>query len=202
MRKIPIVILAAAVLLAFAACEDGIIEPPPIDEPPPSLSNPAGTIELIELAFNHRNINELESCLTGDFTFHFDPEVIGNPVGDYTIPESWASDDFLNAVINIFSNAYSIDMSIASANVGEPDPNDAYYTADGVQMRFLVMVDAENGYLAQGFATFEFRGEYNEKNEKEWLVTAWKDFTTVVDSGDRYIDEASFGEILVWFRKP
>lgn len=198
MRTLNVVIAYAVTLSILIGC-DGRIEPPPIEGP--SLTTPAGTIELIEVAFNRRDVDELKECLTGDFTFHFDPEVIGNPVGDYTIPESWNRADFFYAVSRMFNTAFSVDISIVSANVGEPDPDDAYYTADNVQIRFLVMVDIIGGYLAQGFVTFEFRKEVNEKNEQEWLVTAWRDFTAPDSTGDRNIVPASFGEILVRFRK-
>jgi hypothetical protein len=197
MRYVDVTAAFTVIASVLLGCGNGTIEPPP----PPHL-DPAAIIESIEVFFGTRDIDDLEECFADDFTFYFDQDDIGNQVGDYTIPESWTPDDFLNAVNNIFSNGYSIDMSIASANVGEPDADDAYYTADNVQMRFLVMVDPENGYLAQGFATFEFRKEVNEKNEQEWLVTAWRDFTAPDSTGDKSIVPASFGEILVRYHKP
>ena len=64
------------------------------------------------------------------------------------------------------------------------------------------MVEPYYGYLAKGFVTFEFGVEYNEKDEKEWLVAAWRDFTSPAGSGGRNVTEASFGEILALFYKP
>ena len=194
MRTPEIVVLAVVVLFSFTACDDGTT---------PVLGNtPAGVLELTEEAFNSRDIDGLAGCLASNFTFYFDEDDVGDGPGDYIIPESWTSGDFLNPVSRIFDNAFSIDISIVTKTIGDPDPDDTSYTADNVQMQFLVMVEPYYGYLAQGFVTFEFGAVYNEKNEKEWLVTAWRDFTAPAGSGGRNVEEASFGEILVGFRKP
>ena len=199
MRKTGVILLTALALFSFIACNERIINGNGnhvIDR-----STPAGTVELIEDSLTERDIDELGKCLTADFAFHFDEDDIGKQVGEYTIPESWTLDDFLNPVSRMFDNAHSIDISINSSNIGDPDPDDTSYTADNVQIQFLVMVDSVNGYLAKGFVTFGFRAVYKEKNEKEWLVAAWRDFTSPTGSGGRNVEEASFGEILVRFYK-
>lgn len=195
MRRINVVAACVVTLYVLVGCEGRI-------EPPPPENTPAEVLELIEYSFLARDVTGLERFLTADFVFYFDEDDVGKQVGEYIIPESWTLTDFLSAVSRVFDNAYSVDMSIASANVGEPGTDDTTYTADNVQINFLVMVDAVNGYLAQGFVTFEFAAVYNEKNEKEWLVAAWRDFTAPAGSGGRNITEASFGEILALFYKP
>jgi hypothetical protein len=187
--------LALAVLCSFTACDDG-------GTTPVFANTPAEVLELIEDVFTCRDIDGLASCLADDFTFYFDDDDVGKQVGEYTVPESWPLADFLNAVSKVFSNAHSLDISIETSNVGDPGPDDTTYTAYNVQIQFLVMVEPYYGYSAQGFVTFEFGAVYNEKNEKEWLVTAWRDFTAPAGSGGRNITPASFGEILVRFRKP
>jgi len=198
MRIKAIVLLTTPALFSFVACNEGVINGNHVID----RSTPAGTIELIEDYITERDIEELDKCLIADFKFYFDDDDVGKQVGEYTIPESWTSADFLSAVSRAFDNAYSIDISITSANVGEPGSDDTTYTAENVQIRFLVLVDTVNGYLAQGFVTFEFAVEYNEKNEKEWVVTTWRDFTSPAESGGRSVTEASFGEILAMFYKP
>jgi hypothetical protein len=196
MRNVTFIGLAFAALLSFTGCNEEGSTTPTLGR------TPAQVLEALERAFQERDAELLDGLIDTEFTFHFDPKDVGKQVGEYTIPESWTLTDFLSAVSRVFDNAYSIDISINSVNVGEPGPDDSTYTADNVQIRFLVMVDTVNGYLAQGFATFEFSVEYNEKNEKEWAVTAWRDFTSTTESGGRSVTEASFGEILAIFHRP
>jgi hypothetical protein len=189
--------LILPLLLSFTACDDSGTTPPPLPG-----NTPAEVLELIEDYFSGRDVIDLERLLTADFVFYFDDSDVGTLVGDYIIPESWTLTDFLSAVSRVFDNAYSIDISITSANVGEPGSDDTTYTAENIQIQFLVFVDTVNGYLAQGFVTFEFEAVYNEKNEKEWRVAAWRDFTSPTESGGRSVTEASFGEILAIFHRP
>ena len=198
MRTVIIITLSITVLLSFTACDEGLVPPPGL----PYSNTPAEVLEQIEDSFLVRDVTDLEGLLTADFTFHFDDDDVGKQVGEYTVPESWTSGDFLNPVSRIFNNAHSVEISIVTANIGEPDSDDTAYTADNVQIRFLVMVEPYYGYFAQGFVTFEFGVEYNEKDEKEWLVTGWRDDTSPAGTGGRNVTEASFGEILVGFRKP
>jgi hypothetical protein len=197
MRSVVVVVLAVGVLLALTACDETVIDG---YECPPT--SPAGIIESIEVSFNTRDINDLEECLAGDFTFYFDADEVGEQVGDYTVPESWTRADFLTAVVDIFDCAYSLDISIATSDIGGPPEGDSTFTAAEVPVEMLVMVEPVNGFIARGTFTFEFRIEYNEKNKKEWFVTAWQDFTSPGESGGRNVEEASFGEILVRFLKP
>jgi hypothetical protein len=136
----------------LVGCDEGITEPPPI---PPPRYTPAEVVELIEEALCYRDIDELAGYLANNLTFYFDDNDVGKQVGEYTIPESWTSDDFLNAVSRIFNDAHSIDISITSRNVGKPNADDTTYIAENVYIQFLVMVDVVGGYLAHGFVTFE-----------------------------------------------
>jgi len=198
MRPINVVVACIATLSVLVGCDDVTIPPPGL----PYSNTPAEVLEQVEDSFLARGITDLEGLLTADFVFYFNDSDVGMPVGDYTIPESWTSADFLNAVSKVFSGAHSIDISIETSNVGDPGPDDTTYTAENVQMQFLVMVDVIVGYSAQGFATFDLEAAHNEKNEKEWRVTAWRDFTSSVESGDRFITPASFGEILARYHQP
>jgi len=200
MRYATIMVAFTIIASVLLGCGVTVIDPPP--EPPPTLSNPAGTIELIEEAFSNADIGELDKGFTAGFTFHFDEDDVGKQVGEYTIPESWTSDDFFYALDSMFSDAYAVNAEFSTSNVGNPGLDDTVFVADKVLINFIVMVDPVTGYWAKGAVTFEFTAEYNEKNEKEWLVTAWRDFTASAGSGGRNVEEVSFGEILAMFYKP
>jgi hypothetical protein len=201
MKRINVIVGCVVTVSMFLGCGISVIDPYPPDTPP-SLTSPAGTIELIEESFSNADIDELGKCFAADFTFHFDEDDVGKQVGEYIIPESWTSDDFFNAVDSMFGDAYAIDASFSTSNVGTPGADDTVFTADKVLMQFIVMVDPVTGYVAQGAVTFELMAEYNEKNEKEWLVTAWRDFTSTTEPGGSDISEESFGEILARYHKP
>jgi hypothetical protein len=185
--------LVLTVLLSFTACEDDGTTTPT------SGNTPARLLELIEKYFNGRGINELEGSLSDEFTFYFNPEELGKQVGGYTVPESWTRADFLTAVVNVFDCAYLIEVSFDTSSVGEPGEGDSAYTAEGVPVDMVVMVDTVNAFKTIGTFNFEFRAEYNENNEKEWVVTAWKDFTLPGYSGGRGAEGISFGALLIWF---
>lgn len=196
MRKVPIMILAAIVLLFFNACEEGTTQPPP---PPYEIIS---LIESVEESFNCRDIEDLKYCLHADFTFYFDPKDVGEETGDYIIPESWPRGQFIDIVGYIFDVVYSVDLKIDTSAIDNPITDDNAYTAADVPVRFLVMVDPVNGFLDQGTFTFELRAEYDQDPRNYWYVTAWRDFTSLPEPGGRNVEEASFGEILVRFRKP
>ena len=194
-----VVVASAVIVSVLLGC--GVTVPDPDPEPPPTLTNPAGTIELIEESFSDCDIDGLGKCFAAAFTFHFDKDDVGKQVGEYTIPESWTLTDFLSAVGSMFDDAYEVDTSLYTSNVGDPGPDDTVFTADKVPIHFIVMVDPVSGYFANGAVTFEFAVEYNEKGEKEWLVTTWRDFTARTESGGRNVEEASLGEILARYHK-
>jgi hypothetical protein len=198
MRNAAIVILAVGILLAFAACDETVIDDY-YEWPPPS---PAAIVESIEVSFNTRDIDDLKGCLASDFIFYFDPEDVGGGADGYIIPESWRREEFLSAAETMFDVTYGVDISIDASEVDDPIINDKKYTAAGVPVRFLIMVDAVSGFFAQGTFTFEFGGEYNAKHGNEWFVIAWRDFTAPDSKRYRNVKNMSFGEILVRFRKP
>jgi hypothetical protein len=195
MRPINAVVACIALLSVLVGCDEGTIEPPP---PPYEIIR---IIECIEDSFMARDIDDLKHRIHSDFAFYFDPEDVGEEVGDYIIPESWVRDDFISAVGNMFDMAYSIDISIDTSVIDDPLTDDNAYNATYVPIDLLVLVDQVNGYMAQGTCTFELRSEYNQNSEKRWYVTAWRDYTSPEVSGGRGITPFSFGEILVRFHK-
>jgi hypothetical protein len=194
MRRFPIVILAAVVLVSFNACENGGTTQPP---PPYEIIS---LIESIELSFNIRDIEDLEVCLASDFIFCFDPKDVGEETGEYIIPESWTRDQFIDIVGYIFDVVYSIDLKIDTSVIHNPITDDKTYTAADVPVRFLIMIDPVSGFLAQGTFTFELRAEYDRYHRNYWYVTTWRDFTGLDNPGERNIVPASFGVILANFR--
>jgi hypothetical protein len=191
MRNGIIFTVIIVLLLSFTACDDG--------GTPPILGNtPAAVLGSIEEAFNSRDIDGLAGCLADDFTFHFDPNDIGSQIGDYTIPDTWGKEEFLGAVGKMFDEAYDIQMDINTSNVGTPDDNDIEYFAQDVEVNLLVMVDATNGFLADGVCDFEFV-DAGSGAPDNWVLRNWRDRTWPTDSGGRTVNRASVGFILAVF---
>jgi hypothetical protein len=186
MRKKPLInplrVSLLSVLVLGVLAVNGCIFGPGEDkgqEPPPGLDTPAGVVEYIEDAYNTRDIDDYKVCLSPNFTFYFDPKDVGDGVagGDYTIPDSWGYDEEVAAVENMFDQLHSIDLNLASSNIGNPGPNDTTFSPPQVQIRLLVMVDPINGFLAQGFVEFDFESYLSPKGKKLWRVKNWSDFT-------------------------
>jgi hypothetical protein len=187
-RKLTLVGFVVTLLLTFTACEDEGTAPPP--PPPLDLSEPAKTLEAVEQAFNDRDSDDLALCLADAFTFYFDEGEVGDEPGDYVIPESWGKEEFLEAVGNMFAEAYSIDMDINTSNVGTPGEYDPEYLARDVEVKLLVMIDSTNGYLAHGFCDFLFAKDTSGGYDN-WRIKEWWDYT----SGGVW----SLGSILVQY---
>jgi hypothetical protein len=170
------VLLFAAGVLALSGC---IFSTPPDegDDGAAGFFSPAGVVELIEDAYSDRDDELYKKCLSPNFTFYFDSNDVGQDVGGYIIPTSWGYDDEVEAVENMFDQAHSIDIDLTSSNIGEPESDETVYNAPSVHIRLLVMVDAGNGFLADGFVEFEFESYQNEKGQKVWRVKDWKDYT-------------------------
>lgn len=164
-------------VLAVNGCIFGTTNGNGNGEPPPGLDSPGGVVEYIEDAYTTRDIEDYKECLSSNFTFYFNPLDVGKPVGDYIIEDSWGYDDEISAIENMFDQAYDIDIELVSEQVGDPEPNDDKYTAYNVQITLLVMVDATNGFRANGFVDFEFESYNGEKGEKLWRVLNWWDKT-------------------------
>jgi hypothetical protein len=164
-------------VLAVNGCIFGTTNGNGNGEPPPGLDSPGGVVEYIEDAYTTRDIEDYKECLSSNFTFYFNPLDVGKPVGDFTIPPSWGYDTEVQVIENMFDQAYSIDIELVSKQVGDPEPNDDKYTAYNVQITLTVMIDATNGFIADGFVDFEFESYNGEKGEKLWRVINWWDKT-------------------------
>jgi hypothetical protein len=143
----------------------------------PGLESPAGVVEMIEVAYNDTDVELYKKCLSQNFTFYFDPNDVGNDVEGYIIPDSWGYYDEIDAADNMFDNAYSIQLSIITNNIGEPEPSDEDFLAPNVMIELTVMIDSQNGFKAKGPVDFEFESYFNDKNEKQWRVINWWDRT-------------------------
>ncbi|UCE26436.1 MAG: hypothetical protein JSW52_08780 [Candidatus Coatesbacteria bacterium] len=170
MRTLAITLLTGSVFLSFTACDNG-------GSTTPTFGNtPAQVLEALERAFRDRDAELLDGLLDTDFTFHFDENDIGKDVGGYTIPESWDKENFLAACEKMFDDAYSIDLTVSTENVGEPDDGATAFTAENVPVNLLVMVDATNGYLAAGFCDFVFVND-DSAGYDDWSISDWWDKT-------------------------
>ncbi len=153
------------ILALFYAGSDGTDERTPVE-----------ALEDLEESFNAYDIELFKDVLAPEVTFHFDPSDVGGWVGDYEIPESWGYDELTSAVENMFDQAYSIDFTVTTADVGDPDEGATEFTADDVQVTLVVMIDSTNGYMANGYCDFGFEnvgyGGYDD-----WLVIDWWDKT-------------------------
>lgn len=170
---LPVLVLA---VLAVNGCIFGP-GPPEGDEPPPGLDTPAGVVEYIEDAYNTRDIDAYKECLSPNFTFYFDPNDVGQDVEGFEIPASWGYDDEVSAVANMFYELYDINLSIASSPITGINPSEPEFEAFNIKINLLVMVDATNGYRAEGPVDFTFESYYTEKGEKLWRVKDWWDRT-------------------------
>jgi len=190
MRTTLVVGLALTVLLSFTACDDGTT---------PTLGNtPAQVLRSLIYAFNSRNIGTLGNALVSDFTFYFDEDDVGKQIGDYVIPESWGKDEFTVVAGYMFEQAHTIEMEIDTSNVGAPGDDDNIYFARDIEVRLLVMVDAVNGYLADGVCDFEFV-DVESGEPDNWVISNWQDRTWPTVSGGRNVTPASVGFILAVF---
>lgn len=172
---------AAVAALALTGCLFSPPEEQPA-EPPPEMTSPANVLKVIEIAYNRTDIDLYKSALSTNFVFYFDPRDVGqSPPGkpSYTIPESWSYTEDWGATYNMFERAYSIDLSIPTNRVGEPEPEENIYEADNIGISLLVMVDELNGYIANtGYCNFEFEKYQNEHGQDRWRLTKWWDRTS------------------------
>lgn len=168
--------MAAFVALAALTCTcDRLVINGNGEKPPPVAATPRAELQLLEYSFNHRDVRLLKSCLSEIFVFYIDPDEAGqNPGGGYKAPSSYA--EFWRAAENMFERAYMISMSIDSEGVGAPDPEENTYRG-GCSIRLLVMVTEHSGFLAQGYAGFEFEKYRNASGEDRWRIRKWWDHT-------------------------
>ncbi len=174
-----IIIVSALVLVALVSCDDEIVTYTP------DLSSPYGIMVELEYCFNHNQedgiIKRMDAVLSPDFVFYFDPENVGDYVGDYEIPVFWTKTEMMSAVRNMFNQAHSIALQIPILYGGEdafgkPDEGETTFTRTNVSVNLLVMVDESEGYQAAGFCHFEF----TKDGSGNWPITIWWDRTAMV----------------------
>jgi hypothetical protein len=195
MRNITFIWLVVVLLLTFTACDDEGTTPPPDNGE--DGRTPAEALEALEDSFNAHDVELFKDVLAPEVIFHFDPNDVGDDVGGFIIPESWGYDDLVSAVGNMFDQAYSIDFSVSTADVGDPDEGATEYTAEAVHVRLLVMIDAGNGFLAEGFCGFRFINAGFGNND-DWVITDWWDYTAPAGTFES-AEMPSLGKILAGF---
>ena len=200
MKKAIFIGVAALTLLALA-CN----EPPVAVEEDYRIipTSPVKVLKNVEIAFNRGDVNLLKGMLSENFVFYFDPDDVGtNPPGvpNYRIPESWTYTDFWQAVSRMFTNAYSISLTIPTAGVGEPAPSEETYKAENISIKLLVMVDEVNGFIADtGYCDYQFERYDGEEGRKFWRLTKWWDWTAMQSDGYPGLAPASFGRVLALY---
>ncbi len=143
----------------------------------PDGNTPAYVLELLEESFNRQGISVLDGVLSTDFVFYFDPKDVGKDVGGFIIPLSWNRDDHMTACGNMFEQAYSINFNINTTLVEDPEEGATTFEANDVPIRIVVMVDATNGFLADGFCDFELTND-DSAGYDDWKVSKWYDDTS------------------------
>ncbi len=190
-----IIIVSALVLVALISCDEEIATYTP------DLSSPYGTMVELEYCFNHHQedgiIKRMDAVLSPNFVFYFDPEDVGDYVGDYEIPISWTKTEMMTAIEHLFNQAYSINLEIPILDEGEdafgkPDEGDTTFAKSNVPLTLTVLKDATDGYQAQGFCDFEF----GKDDSGNWPMTTWWDRTA---SALLAIQPAPLGIILALF---
>jgi len=167
-----IIIVSALVLVALVSCDEETTSYYP------DLSSPYRIMVELEYCFNHNQeadiINRMDAVLSPNFTFYFDPEDVGDYVGDYEIPVSWTKTAMMTAIEHLFNQAYSINLEIPILDEGEdafgkPGEGDTTFIRTNVSVNLLVMVDEYSGYQATGFCDFEF----TKDGSGNWPITVW-----------------------------
>jgi hypothetical protein len=170
-----LIAVAITMAMAGAGCIFGATETPPtgeVREP----TTPENVIYNLEFSYNTRDIQLYKQCLSDNFTFYFNASDVGTDVNGYVIPSSWGYEDDWTSADNMFKNAYEITMELPEGDVGEPSPSDTTYTATNISISLLVMVDADNGFIANK-GTLEFTFVKDPDNPNYWVIKDWRDFT-------------------------
>jgi hypothetical protein len=166
---------------------------------PEVASAPAKVLTNVQISFNDRYIELLESMLSPDFKFYFDPDDVGliSPGGRYAVPESWGYYEFTTAAVKLFENAYKIEMEIAVRNVETPARGAEEYRAGDVPVSLHLMINEVNGYVVKnGLSGFDFARYNNRNGEPRWHITEWRDYTRLGSETASGLDPTSFGMIL------
>ncbi len=199
-RTITLTTAVTAAVLAFAGCDERVINGEP---PKPEYTSPATVLKAVQISFNQRYIDYLKKSLSPEFIFYFDPRDVGaSPPGKpgYKIPESWSHDDFTKAANGMLNMAYSISLFVRVGPLHEPGENETTYKAENVTISLLVMVDEVNGFMIdKGFCDFAFEAYYNEQKEKRWRLTGWWDFTSGGYDESAAVAPGSLGKLLALY---
>jgi hypothetical protein len=191
--------LIVIAFLALACGEEEVTGPQEPDRYMPT--SPANVLKNVELAFDNRDINLLTAMLSTEFVFYFDPRDVGRNIGGYIIPESWSYDEFRDAAANLFSRAYSINLTIDVGHVGEPAPGKKSYNAPDVKTSLLVMVDDVSGFLGEGFGDYGFEIYRGKTGREFWRLIKWADHRYRGGDASPANKVASVGIILAYYRR-
>jgi hypothetical protein len=192
MRRVLLITLALTILPG-TACKE-VVDPGP--QPDYTADTPEECIYNLELSFNTRDIALYESILSPNFTFYFNPTDVGSDVNGYVIPSSWGYEDDWISTDNMFTEAYEITMELPEGDVGDPPADATTYTASNISISLLVMIDADNGYIAnKGTCEFTFEKVRNDDGVY-WVIKDWRDFTYAKKGSE----STSLGEIKAAFR--
>ena len=189
----PVTLLIVVFTLAtLIACEDSV---------GPGGNSPAYVLELVEESFNRRAVSVLDGVLSDDFIFYFNPNDVGDTIGEFVIPASWGREDHMAACSNMFDLVYSINSIIDTTDVENPEEGATTFDANQVPVQVLVMVDSVNGFATHGF--FDFKLVYDDSaGYDDWKVSEWYDDTPTGSSTGLLSATGipSFGAILAMFR--
>jgi hypothetical protein len=198
---------ATAAFIAAAltvTCGETIVDGNP--PPPPEPTSPANVLKNVEISFNQGNIELLKKVLSPTFVFYTDPGEIGRsqPGGSYyRPPPSYSFTEFWHIANNMFNRAFSINLSISTGRVGEPEPEENTYRADNVELSLLVMADETTGYLAdEGYCHFEFEKYKNEQGQARWRITKWWDSTKAGGETPAGVERVPLWYILSLYEEP
>lgn len=194
MKRIILILLSLTVLFGLACNEETITNP--IPEKDYTADSPVECIYNLELSFNSRDIELYRAMLSPNFTFYFNQQDVGNDIDGYIIPTSWGYEEDWQATQNMFNQTYDISMQLPENDIGAPPEGATEYTAENVTVSLLVMVDENNGFIAnKGYLEFTFV-KVNGGGEDYWVIKDWRDFTYA----RKGIDSASLGEIKAVFK--
>ena len=199
-KLLPILVLAS--LLAATACEEMYDPAGPLPSRWPDLTSPANVLKTVEISFNERNVDYLKKSLDPEFIFYPDPRDFGRelPPNNPPPPTSWDYESFCRVANNMFEEAYTIDLSINTSRVGEPEPEENTYLADNIDLALLVMVDELNGYVADGYCNFEFESYPTKERKRNWRLTKLWDRTSVFNGKPGGLPPSSLGRILTLYQ--
>jgi hypothetical protein len=191
-RNITVAGLVFAAIFSFTACDEEGSTTPTLGR------TPAQVLGALERAFQERDAELLGGLIDTDFTFYFARVDIGTVVDGYEIPPTWGREDMLAACGNMITEAYSIDISIAISQVGDPEEGSTEYVANNVCIDLLVMFDATSGARTTGFCYFGFVND-DSAGYDDWVITDWWDKTAFYGTYGLENEEKSLGTILAMF---